>query len=148
MRNANPHLTAAAERDAAQAALPSEAPRPNHWQFGESTDLEVPGWIWGIMIAYYGVFFAGLMLAAGHDAEAMFFLVISSGFAVMYFGTVRVLLGLRPVKEPSRFARGLEPLYTWTGPMNTGAVAAQILTVPLCLAFFGLAAAVIRAIIF
>lgn len=121
---------------------------PNHWQFGESTDLELPGWIWGVMIASYGTFFAGLLMATGHDGEALFALTVSGLFAAMYFGTARVLLGLSPTRQPSRFARGLAPLQTWTGPMNTAAVAAQVLTVPLCLAFFGIAAAVIRAVIF
>lgn len=69
-------------------------------------------------------------------------------FAATYSGTARVIFGLTPARTPSRVARGWAPLQTQTGPMSTGAVATEILTVPLCLAFFELAAAVIGAIIF
>lgn len=111
----------------------------------ETVDLEVPGWIWGTMALCYGLFFGGLFAASGHDGEAIFAIVISMGYAAMYFGTASLLFGMNPARQPSAFMRGLAPLQTWTGPMDTAAVAAQILTVPACLAFFGLAAAVIRA---
>lgn len=127
------------------AALSEPAPRPV--LAPEPVDLEMPGWIWGTMFACYGTFFGGLVAATGHDAEAVFMLVISIGYAVMYFGTAAALFGVDPPKAPSLFARGLAPLQTWTGPMNTRAVAAQVLAVPAFLAAFGLAAAVIRAVI-
>ena len=38
-------------------------------------------------------------------------------------------------------------LDTWTGPMSPGAVAGQILTIPVCLALFGVIIAVIRAMV-
>ena len=111
----------------------------------EKVDLELPGWIWGNMAACYGLFFGGLFAASGHDGEAIFAIAISLGYAAMYFGTASILFGMNPPRQPSAFVRGLAPLQTWTGPMDTRAVAAQVLTVPACLAFFGLAAAVIRA---
>ncbi len=113
----------------------------------EGVDLEMPAWIWGTMALCYGTFFGGLIAATGHDGEALFALVISIGYALMYFGSAATLFGVaRPVRR-SAFARGIGPLQTWTGPMDTPAVAAQVLTVPACLAFFGLAAAIIRAAI-
>lgn len=111
----------------------------------ETVDLEMPGWIWGAMALCYGLFFAGLFAASGHDGEAIFAIVVSLGYAAMYFGTAALLFSMNPPRQPSRFVRRLAPLQTWTGPMDTVAVAAQVLAVPACLALFGLAAAVIRA---
>lgn len=113
----------------------------------ETVDLEIPGWIWGTMALCYGLFFGGLFAASGHDGEAVFAIVISLGYAAMYFGTATLLFGMNPPRQPSNFMRGLAPLQTWTGPMDTRAVAAQILTVPACLAFFGIAAAMIRTVV-
>jgi hypothetical protein len=110
----------------------------------EHAGLELPGWIWAAMALCYGLFFGGLLLGTGHDGEALFALVISIAYAAMYFGTAGVLFGLKPAPQRSSFARGTGPLQTWTGPMDTPAVAAQILTVPACLAFFGIAIATIR----
>lgn len=127
------------------ALLPTVALAPAQ---PETVDLELPGWIWGSMALCYGLFFAGLLAASGHDGQAIFAIVISLGYAAMYFGTAAVLFGMNPPRQPSAFVRRLAPLQTWTGPMDTGAVAAQVLTVPACLAFFGLAAAAIRAAVF
>ena len=114
----------------------------------ECVDLEIPGWIWGSMALCYGLFFGGLLAATGHDGQAIFAIAISLAYSAMYFGTATVLFGMNPPRQPSAFVRRLAPLQTWTGPMDTAAVAAQILTVPACLAFFGLAAAAIRAAVF
>lgn len=114
----------------------------------ENVDLEMPSWIWGTMALCYGLFFGGLFAASGHDGQAIFAILISLGYAAMYFGTAALLFGMNPPRQPSAFMRGLLPLQTWTGPMETGAVAAQVLTVPACLAFFGIAAAVIHAAVF
>lgn len=122
------------------AILPAVAPVQS-----ETVDLEIPGWIWGTMALCYGLFFGGLFAASGHDGEAIFAILISLGYAAMYFGTATLLFGMNPPRLPSAFKRGQAPLQTWTGTMDTTAVAAQILTVPACLAFFGIAAAVIRA---
>jgi hypothetical protein len=110
----------------------------------EPVDLELPGWIWTAMAGCYAVFFAGLIAATGRDGEAIFALVISIAYALIYFGTAGQMFGLRRPPRHSAFARGLGPLQTWTGPMDTRAVAAQILSVPACLAFFGVAIAIIR----
>lgn len=112
--------------------------------FPETVDLELPGWIWGTMFACYATFLAGLVAATGHSGEAIFVLAISIGYFGMFFGTAGILFGVSRPAMPSAFARGLAPLQTWTGPMDTKTVAAQVLTVPACLAFFGVAAAIIR----
>lgn len=104
----------------------------------------MPGWIWQTMLGAYALFFGGLFLATGRDSASIFVLVISIGYTIMYFGTARVLLEVNPAPTPDRFERGLDDLQTWTGPMSRGAVAAQVLTVPLCLALFGLAIMIIR----
>lgn len=121
------------------AAVPRQQPEP--------VELELSGWIWGVMALCYGTFFGGLFVATGRDGEALFAILVSVGYAAMYFGTAGLLFGLNPPRRPSAFARGLAPLQTWTGPMGTGAVVAQVLTVPGCLAFFGLAIALIRAVV-
>jgi hypothetical protein len=126
------------------AAIPARTAAPVQ---PEGVDLEMPAWIWGSMAVCYGIFFAGLIAATGHDGEALFALVISIGYALMYFGSAAALFSVAPPRRRSAFARGVGPLKTWTGPMDTAAVAAQVLTVPACLAFFGLAVAAIRAVI-
>lgn len=110
----------------------------------EATDLELPGSIWRAMGACYGLFFAGLIAATGHDLEAGFALVVSIGYSAMYFGTAGILFGLNRPEHLTDFARGRGELQTWTGAMNRSAVAAQVLAVPACLAFFGIAIAIIR----
>lgn len=127
-------------KDADVATVPPARLQPEH------DGTEMPGWIWRGMIAAYGVFFSGLFAAVGRDREAVFMLVVSIGFAVMYFGTARALLNVKPAAKPSLFERGLGPLKTWTGPMSASAVAGQVLAVPFCLAAFGLAIAVISRI--
>ncbi len=120
---------------------------PRHVQ-PERADLEMPRWIWRAMAGCYGVFFSGLLIATGHDRAALFMIAISVAYAAMYFGTASVLFAQNPAKTPSPFARGIGPLATWTGPMDTTTVAAQVLTVPACFALFGVALVVIRAFAF
>jgi hypothetical protein len=110
----------------------------------EHNDPELPGWMWRAMFACYGVFFAGLIAAAGHSIEAGFMLAISIGYTAMYFGTAVILIAQKPAPRRSLFALGLGPLSTYTGPMSTAAVASQVLTIPMCLALFGVSIAVIR----
>lgn len=72
--------------------------------------------------------------------------VVSVLYTVMFFGTAAVLQGLGRGK-PSGFECGGPMLDTWTGPMSTASVAAQVLTVPVLFALFAIAIVVIRAII-
>lgn len=111
----------------------------------ESNNMEIPGAIWRIMFICYGIFFGGLLWATGRDTGALFMIAVSIGYAVMFFGLSTVLIGLdgkvhRPMKPgPDSM------LQTWSGPMSSTAVASQVLTIPICFAFFGLAIVVIRA---
>jgi hypothetical protein len=109
--------------------------------------LQVPAAIWRVMFACYGIFLGGLLHATGRDGEALFMIAISTGYTILYFGLSGVLIGLdgHGARPGQTAARG--DLDTWTGPMSPGAVAGQILTIPVCLALFGVIIAVIRAIV-
>ncbi len=107
--------------------------------------LQVPAAIWRAMFGCYGIFLGGLLYATGRDGEALFMIAISAGYTIMYFGLSGVLIGLDGHgARDGRIAPGGD-LDTWTGPMSPGAVAGQILTIPICLAIFGVVIAVIRA---
>lgn len=109
--------------------------------------LQVPAAIWRVMFGCYGIFLGGLLYATGRDGEALFMIAISTGYTILYFGLSGVLIGLDGHgARDGRIAAGGD-LDTWTGPMSPGAVAGQILTIPICLAFFGVAIAVIRALV-
>jgi hypothetical protein len=137
-------MTDAPERSevAEQARRPVSTPaHPAH------NALQVPAAIWRAMFACYGIFLGGLLYATGRDGEALFMIAISTGYTILYFGLSGVLIGLdghaaRPGQTPLR-----GDLDTWTGPMSPGAVAGQILTIPVCLALFGVIIAVIRAMV-
>lgn len=115
---------------------------------GEKTDLEIPNNIWLTMFACYAVFFSALLVATGRDTGAIFMIVISILYAIMYFGVGSVLFNQNRPANRSLFAKGIGPLMTNTGPMSKGSVAGQILTIPFCFALFGLSIAVFRSMIF
>lgn len=114
----------------------------------EKTDLEMPNSIWITMFAAYVVFFAGLIAATARDNGTIFVIIISILYTLTYFGVASVLFNQNRPDQISLFARGLGPLATYTGPMNKGAVVGQVLTIPACLALFGVAMALFRVIIF
>lgn len=124
-----------------------EGPGPAVGLLPPPTDFELPRWMWGAMATAYSVFFGGLAIATAHSGPAIFALSISLGYTFMYFGTARILAGVRPGEGKSDFARGVAPLMTWTGPMHRNAVAAQVLVVPACLALFGTSFAVLATIL-
>lgn len=109
--------------------------------------FDQPAWMWTAMFGCYAVFFLSIILATGRDVEAIFVIVISILYALFYFGVAGVLGALQGPGKGSPLERGNGVMETWTGPMSRSAVAAQILGVPLALAFFGLMFAVIRAIV-
>jgi len=114
----------------------------------EKTDLEIPNYIWLIMFACYAVFFGALLVATGRETGAIFMIVISILYALVYFGVATVLFSQNKPSNRLLFSKGIGPLMTNTGPMSKGAVAGQILTIPLCLSLFGIAIAVYRSMIF
>ena len=100
--------------------------------------------VWYAMFVSYAVFFGSLLAVTGTDASALFMIVISVGYTVMYFGTAAVMNSVSP-QTPVADAYG--DIDTFTGPMSFGAVAAQILTVPILVAFFGCVTAIIYAVV-
>ena len=130
-----------------QSAMPVEQDAPLPVQ-AEKTDLEIPKGIWLTMFACYAVFFGALLVATGRETGAVFMIVISALYAVVYFGVASVLFNQNKPGNRSLFAKGIGPLMTNTGPMSKGSVAGQILTIPLCLALFAIAIAIYRSMIF
>jgi hypothetical protein len=129
------------------AAAHREALDDPHETSGLQHGFQIPGWIWVTMLSAYTIFFAAIIAAMAHDGETIFVLVVSVGFAVTFFGLAKVLSALKGVERRSPLASRGGVLQTFCGPMSRGAVAAQILTVPACIAFFGLAILVIRVMI-
>lgn len=122
----------------------ADAPPPA--RFSESSSFGLPGWMWVALFGSYSTFFAALALATARDLDTVFAIVVSMLYTLMFFGTAAVLqrLGKRGRQD---FERGEPMLDTWTGPMGTATVAAQVLTVPVLFAFFAIAIVVMRAMI-
>ena len=114
----------------------------------EKTDLEMPKSIWITMFAAYVVFFAGLIAATARDNATIFVIIVSILYTLMYFGVASVLFNQNRPEQTSLFERGLGPLATYTGSMDKEAVIGQVLTIPACLALFGVTMAIFRAMIF
>jgi hypothetical protein len=114
----------------------------------EKTDLEMPASIWIAMFGAYTIFFGGLIAATAHDNGTIFVIIISILYALMYFGCASLLFNQNRPEQPSLFSRGVGSLATYTGPMDKGAVAGQVLTIPACLAAFGVTMGIFRALIF
>ena len=113
----------------------------------EQPGFELPGWIWQTMLAAYGIFFTALFLATGRDSTARFALVVSIGYTVMYFATARILNAIKGREQRSPLARSGGTLDCATGQMDLTAVAAQVLTVPLCVAGFAVSILIIRVLL-
>ncbi|WP_339693372.1 hypothetical protein [uncultured Parasphingorhabdus sp.] len=124
--------------------IPEGYNSPSH----EIRTFELPSSVWITMFTSYAVFFGALFIATGHGTAAIFALVVSMAYAVMYFGTAAVLNNVtaaeRKALPPVDPIGGIE---TQTGWMNNRAANAQILTVPILLALFACAFAVIRALV-
>jgi hypothetical protein len=97
---------------------------------GEVTSFAMPRGIWGVMFASY--------------AMALFMVLISAGYALIYFGTATLM---DRVDRASRARMMLRSFDTLTGPLSYGAGFAQILTVPIIVAMFGIAVATIWAVV-
>lgn len=110
----------------------------------EHSDFELPGWMWGVMLGGYATFFAGLTAASAGEARASFAIVIAVFYTAMFFGTASALANLDG-RRKGPFTRTGGKLNTWTGPMEMGSVAGQVLILPVLLGFFGVAIAIISA---
>jgi hypothetical protein len=114
--------------------------RPNH----ERRTFDLPKSIWWTMFLAYAVFFLAITIATRRDRSALFMIIISASYAVMYFGTATVMNAVGAHDRPATVPGVID---TATGKLSYGAAFAQILTVPLVIAFFGCAIAVVRAIV-
>jgi hypothetical protein len=113
-----------------------------------SRSFELPKGVFVAMGAAYAAFIAEMAFAFGTGHGMPLVLAVCAVYLVMYLGTPalfgRVDTGVRQPKiDWSRLkARGLD---TAGGSMSIGAVLGQVLILPACLAFFGLAVLVITA---
>ena len=110
----------------------------------EKQTFDLPKSIWWTMFLAYAVFFVAITIATGRDRSALFMIVVSAGYALMYFGTAAVLNAVGASGRPATVPGDID---TATGKLSYGAAFAQILTVPLVIAFFGCAIAVVRTIV-
>lgn len=108
----------------------------------EARGFELPARIWGIMIGCYGVFLGALTIALGSNGRALFAIVISLVYVVVFFAASRLLMAQNPARAPSPLDRN-GVLMTHFGPMDRKAVYGQILVVPVAVALFGLAVSAI-----
>jgi hypothetical protein len=116
---------------------------PTALRSGERVGFEVPPGIWTAMVACYGVFIAAV-LAATAGGYATFSIVIAVIYLVMFFGVTKLMVKEGPEQPRSPLARHGGVLRTIYGPLARGEVAAQMLVVPMAIAFFGVAILVIR----
>ncbi|WP_417614254.1 hypothetical protein [Parasphingorhabdus sp.] len=133
-----------AEIAAEMRDVPNEFRPPSH----EVRTFELPSLVWAVMFASYAVFFAALFLSTGHGTAAIFALVVSIAYTIMYFGTAAVLNNVSASER--RAAPPIDPIggiETNTGWMDNTAANAQILTVPILLAVFACSFAIIRAFV-
>ena len=110
---------------------------------GEQRGFEIPARLWVGMLACYGVFITALLFATG-GGESTLNIAISAFYMVMFFGLVKTLVRHGPAQGRSPLDGPGRTLQTLYGPLAEREVAAQMLVVPLCVAFFGVAILVIR----
>ncbi len=112
----------------------------------DNAGYQLPAPVWGMMLASYAVFFIAIFLATGGSGHARFAIVVSVLYTAMFFGLARIGAKLPGRERASPLDRG-EKLPTWTGRFSAGSVYAQVLVVPVVLAFFGIGIAAIIAAI-
>lgn len=108
----------------------------------------LPSWIWTAMLACYATFFGGLLIATGSDGGALMMIIISVLYTGMYFGTAGILSGLGNAINGNRNSQWKDGrLQTISGDLELSAVASQVLVVPAMFALFGMAIAIMVAIV-
>jgi hypothetical protein len=80
--------------------LAPDAPRE-----GERRGFQIPASFWWVMVGCYAVFIAALLAATGSSAHAVFMIVISTVYVVMFFGATRLLTREGPAQPRSPLAR-------------------------------------------
>ncbi len=136
---------------AATAQIMADAPYSPHGRNSATHEIrtfELPNSVWKAMFACYAIFFSALFVATGRGTAAIFALVISAGYTIMYFGTASML---NRVSAPERATlpkvNASARMDTHTGWMSSSAVNAQILVVPVSLVIFASSFAIIRALV-
>ncbi|PKP98102.1 MAG: hypothetical protein CVT74_12045 [Alphaproteobacteria bacterium HGW-Alphaproteobacteria-13] len=136
------------------SSQPTPEPRPPAYRSndpdpyetgGSQAGFQLPKWVWNSMFACYAVFFLGIAAATGRDTAAIFAIVISFLYVLMFFGTAGLLNAQKGREHGSPLDRHNGLLETWTGPMDRRSVVAQILAVPIGFAFLGVTFFLIRA---
>ena len=137
------HDVVADHLGAAHAAEVNDNADASHLQAGEARHFEIPGRLWYAMIVFYGLFLAAMFGATGGGYTTLI-LVVAAGLVAMFFGTAKATLKHGPVQPRSPLESGSFTLSTLSGAMREREVAIQMLIVPACVAFFGLAILLIR----
>jgi hypothetical protein len=96
--------------------------RPSH----ESRTFDLPKSIWWTMFLAYAVFFLAITIATGRDRSALFMIVISGSYAVMYFGTATVMNAVGVHDRPATVPGVIQ---TATGKLSYGAAFACAIAV-------------------
>lgn len=130
-----PAVVAAEDNDNASPPAPRE---------GERRGFEIPTSLWWGMVSCYGVFLAALLAATGSSGHAVFMIVVSLVYVIMFFGTTKLMTRQAPPQPRSPLETPARTLPTIYGPLRRGEVAAQMLVVPMAIAFFGVAILIIR----
>lgn len=110
---------------------------------GERRGFEVPGRLWVTMVGCYAVFIIAMMIGLG-GGESTFYIIVSGLYFAMFFGLVATLVRHGPKQGRSPVDGASRTMETLYGPLKAGEVTAQMLVVPLCVAFFGIAILIIR----
>ena len=112
----------------------------------EARLFDLPPALWATMIASYVVFLLALLGATG-GARAAFAIAIAAVYVAMFFGTARALLRQGPSQPDSPLQSTGAVLQTAFGSLTRREVYAQVLIVPVVVAFFGIAIAVVGAML-
>lgn len=113
---------------------------------GERRTFELPASVWQIMTACYAVFLIALLASTG-GGRAGFAIAVSAIYIAMFFGTARMITRQGPQQDLALVRNPGTHLQTAFGPMSRGAVFGQILIVPLAVAVFGIAIAIVIGIV-
>ena len=138
------HNILAAHTDAIDYVLPTDSVLIAAHRTSESRTFELPMSIWYAMFVCYAVFFSALLMVTATDGGTLYVIAISIGYTAMYFGTAALL---NSVSSAPPVANRYGDIDTFTGRIGFVAAAAQILTVPIMVALFGVVTSIIYAVV-
>lgn len=144
-----PNVSAAVRRSPAALEIVAKVNHGDRLEIarvGERRTFELPAVIWLSMVASYSVFLAALLVSTG-GLRAGFAIAVSAIYIAMFFGTARMIMRQGPPQGAAPIGSPGTVLQTAFGPMSRSAVFGQILIVPIAVAVFGLAIAIIIAVV-